>query len=123
MSHHLFMGELRPGRVLPTRVSDHRRVVADDQYGLVAEVLERAQLAQHDREAEVDVRRSGVDAELHPQGLPFLQRAAQLLHQLVLGHYGGHPAADAGHLLLNGVGDPTHLRCTNRCRDLLRARA
>ena len=31
------------------------------------EVLELAELAQHDREAEVDVGRGRVDAELHPQ--------------------------------------------------------
>ena len=57
------------GRVVerPLRVADARGVVADDQHDRVAEVLELAQLAQHDGVAEVDVRRGRVDAELDPQ--------------------------------------------------------
>ena len=60
--------ELRAGGRAAARVAHARGVVADDQHHGVAEVLELAQLAQHDRVAEVDVRRGGVDPELDPQG-------------------------------------------------------
>ena len=57
------------GRVLerPLGIAHARGVVADDQHHRVAEVLELAQLLEHDREPEVDVRRGGVDAQLHAQ--------------------------------------------------------
>ena len=59
--------EHRPGGRAPGRVADARRVVADDQDDGVPEVLELAELLQHDRVAEVQVRRGGVQAELDPQ--------------------------------------------------------
>ncbi len=45
------------------------------------QVLELAQLAQHDRVAEVDVGRGGIDAQLDPQRPPL----GQLLLQPALG--------------------------------------
>jgi len=58
--------------VLSRRIADAGGVIADDQHGLVAEVLELADLTQHDGVAQVDVRCGGVqpqlDAEL-PAGL------------------------------------------------------
>ncbi len=61
------LGEHRAQRRAPRRVADARGVVADDQHHAVAGVLELAQLAQHDRVAEVDVGRGRVDPELHAQ--------------------------------------------------------
>ena len=52
------------------RVADRRGEVADDQHRRVPGVLELPQLAQHDREAQVDVGRGRVDAELHPERPP-----------------------------------------------------
>ena len=53
-----------PRRGAPARVAHPRRVVADDQHHDVAEILELAELLEDDREAEVDVGRGGVDAQL-----------------------------------------------------------
>ena len=58
--------ERRPGGRPPRRVADPGGEVADDQHRDVAEVLELAQLAQHDREAEVDVGGGRVDARASP---------------------------------------------------------
>ena len=57
------------GRVAerPGGIADPGGEVADDEHRDVAEVLELAQLAQNDREAEMDVRGGRVDPELHPQ--------------------------------------------------------
>ena len=60
------------------RIADPRRVVADDQDGDVARVLEGAQPAQDDREAEVDVRAGRVDPELDAQGAAERELALQL---------------------------------------------
>ena len=57
----------RAGARAAAGIADPGRVVADDQHDRVAEVLELAQLLEHDREAEVDVRRGRVDPELDPQ--------------------------------------------------------
>ena len=51
----------------PLGSPDAGRVVADDQDDGVAEVLELAQLLQHDGEPEVDVGRGRVDPELDAQ--------------------------------------------------------
>ena len=51
----------------PDGIADLGGEVAEDQHRGVAELLELAELAQHDGESEVDVGRGGVDAELHPQ--------------------------------------------------------
>ncbi len=63
----LLGGERRAGRRAARRVADPGGEVPDDEHRDVAEVLELAQLAQHDREPEVDVRRGRVDAQLHPE--------------------------------------------------------
>ena len=63
----LLLREPGPGGRLARRVTDLGGEVADDQHRDVAELLELAQLAQHDREPEVDVGRGRVDAELDPQ--------------------------------------------------------
>ena len=51
----------------PAGVAHARRVVADDQHDDVTQVLELAELLQHDRVAEMDVRRRRVEAQLHAQ--------------------------------------------------------
>ena len=74
----LLLRELRARRRLPRRVAEHRGEVADDQHGLVSAVLEQAEPAQHDREAEMDVGCGRVDAELHTQRRAALDLRAQL---------------------------------------------
>src|SRR5581483_7475593 len=74
----LGLREARPGGRLARRVADLSGEVADDEHGDVAELLELAQLAQDDREAEVDVGRGRVDAELHPEGHAAPELAAQV---------------------------------------------
>src|SRR5581483_2836854 len=63
----LLVREHRALRRAAGRVADACRVVAHDQDDRVAGVLPRAQLVEHEREAEVDVRRGGIDAELDAQ--------------------------------------------------------
>ena len=63
----LLLGEGRAGGGPTGRVADPGGEVPDDEHRDVAEILELAQLAQDDREPEVDVGRSRVDAQLHPQ--------------------------------------------------------
>ena len=72
-------------RRAPARVADARGVVADDQHDAVAEVLELAQLLQHDRVAEVDVGRGRVDPELDAQLAPVARGGRQLGLQAALG--------------------------------------
>jgi len=79
----LVLAQSRPRDRLARRITDHRGEVADDQHGDVTEVLEAAQPAQHDREAQVDVGGGWVDAELHPQRPAGLE----LLPQLGLGDH------------------------------------
>jgi hypothetical protein len=76
-------GELGPGLRTPARVADHARVVADDHHDLVAEVLERAQLPQADRVAEVDVGRRRVEPLLDAQRPLLGDRARELPAKLV----------------------------------------
>ena len=68
-----------PRRRAPGRIAHARRVVADDQHDGVPEVLELAQLLQHDGVAEVQVGRRRVQAELDAQrpalGQALLERA------------------------------------------------
>jgi hypothetical protein len=63
----LRLAEHRAQARAPRGVPHARGVVADDQHDTVTGVLELAQLAQHDRVTEVDVRRGRIDAELHAQ--------------------------------------------------------
>ncbi len=65
----------------------------------MAQVLELAQLAQHDRVTDVQVRARRVHAELHAELTPLLARLAQLLLEAVLGDdLIGAPAQDANGL-------------------------
>jgi hypothetical protein len=80
----LLARELRPQLVPPAGVPHHRRRVADDEDDRVAELLDRAELHQRDRVADVEVRRARIHAELHAQGLLRLQRALDALGELAL---------------------------------------
>ena len=62
------------------------------------ELLELAELAQHDREPEVDVGRGGVDAELDPQRAP----GAELAAEVGLGDEVDRAGADDAELLVDG---------------------
>ena len=51
----------------------------------MAEVLELAQLLQDDRVAEVDVRRRGIEAELHAELAPLARGRLELALETALG--------------------------------------
>ena len=65
--------QLGAGGGAPAGVPYTRGVVAHDEHDRVAQVLELAQLAQHDRVPEVDVGCGGIDAELGAQRPPLGQ--------------------------------------------------
>jgi hypothetical protein len=67
------------------RVADHRREVADDEHGLMAEILELPELAQHDGVAQVEVRPARVAAELDDERPAGLLGLLQLLGEGVFG--------------------------------------
>ncbi len=54
------------------------REIAQDQHGGVPQVLELAELPEHDGEAEMDVGGRGIDPQLHPEGLVTAQFLAQV---------------------------------------------
>ena len=70
--------ELRAQRGASARIAHARGVVADDEDHDVAQVLELAELLQDHRVAEVDVRRRGVQTELHAQRTALRELALQL---------------------------------------------
>jgi hypothetical protein len=76
---YLLGGEHGPRRRAARGVADARRVVADDQDDGVAEILELAQLLEHDRVPEMQVARGRIQPELDAQraalGEPRLERA------------------------------------------------
>ena len=65
--------------VLAGRIADERGVVADDEHGFVAEVLELPEFAQDNAVAEMQVGRGGVATEFDAQGLAGLEFLEQLL--------------------------------------------
>ena len=71
VAHDLVVRKLRARFRAAGGVADHRGEVADDEDGLVAEILKLPELLQRDGEAEVNVRRGGIDAELD------IERAAE----------------------------------------------
>ena len=64
----------------------------------MAELLELAELAEHDREPEVDVGRRRVDAELGPQRAP----GAELAPEVGLGDEIHRTGAQNAELLVDG---------------------
>ena len=89
---------------LPGRVADLGGEVADDQDRDVAELLELAELAQHDGEAEVDVGRGRVDAELGPQRAA----GAELAAEVGLGDEVDGSGAEDAQLIVDGGGRRDH---------------
>ena len=58
--------------------------VADDQHHVVAGVLELTQFLEHHGVSEVNIRRGGVDPQLHPQRAPLRPGTLELSLQLAL---------------------------------------
>src|SRR5205085_1801235 len=84
---YLLARQQRSRRGLAGRVADQSREVADKKDDCVAEFLKRAQLANHDRVAEVYVGRGRVCAEFYAQGLSCLRTLLKLCAQVVLADY------------------------------------
>lgn len=61
-------GELRAGGGASARVADHGGEVADDEDGVVAEVLELAEFGEADGVAEVDIWGGGIDTHFDAEG-------------------------------------------------------
>jgi hypothetical protein len=59
--------QLRSRRVAPRRITDRAGEVADQEVDAVAEVLKPPQRTQHDRMAEMQIRRGRICAELHDE--------------------------------------------------------
>ena len=62
---HFLMRQLRPRNGTTARVADHSGEVANDQNGLVAEVLKLPQFSQDNRMAKVNVRGGRIDSEFY----------------------------------------------------------
>jgi hypothetical protein len=79
----------------PESTGHARGVVADDQDDGVPEVLELAQLLEHDRVPEVNVGGGRVEPELHPQrpalGKALLERPLRQAIHRVAGEMGRRP--------------------------------
>ena len=108
----LLLREAGPGGRLARRVTDLGGEVADDQDRGVTELLELAQLAQHDREAEVDVGRGRVDAELDPQRAA----GAELAPEVGLGDEVDRAGAQDAELLVDGERAGTAMTTRERYR-------
>ena len=94
----------RPGRGAPRRVADAGRPVADDEHRQVAGVLELAQLAEHDRVAQVDVGRGRVDPELDAQRAAERQLALELAGREHVDR-AGRKALGVAHARAEGLGE------------------
>ena len=77
---YLLGGERRARAVAPARVADARREVANQEDDGVPQVLQLAQLGEHDGVPKVNVGRGGVQAELDAQWLAAGRRARQLAY-------------------------------------------
>ncbi len=99
--HDLIVRKLRARHRPTARVADHRREIADDQHGIVPEILELPQLGERDGEAEMNVRRRRIDSELYRQRAP----EPQLLEQLFLADDLRGAAGDELELTLRGHRD------------------
>ncbi len=100
---HLLARERRTRFGLARGVANHRREIANEKNSGVAFLLEVLELAQHDRMAEVQIRRGGIDAEFHAQGFAGGARALDLRAQLLLADDFVGAAAQGGHLVVGGA--------------------
>ena len=71
--------QLRARNVLPARIADARREVADDQRDVVTRFRKALKLVQHDHEAEVQIGARRIDSELN------VERTAELQTRFELG--------------------------------------
>ncbi len=103
IGQHLFVGELGAGLALAGRVADHAGVVADDQHGLVSQVLEHAQLSQRHGVAQVKIGDGRVHAQLDAQRFAGLRGPVELLRQFLLRENLDHAAPNHGQLLFDAL--------------------
>ena len=101
-------------------IADHPREVADQKDRAVAAILEVAQLLQHDRVAEMQVRRRGIRAELDAQRFSALRRALELANEIVLGDDLDRATPQDGQLFADRPHDAPS--STSRMRRIPRAR-
>jgi hypothetical protein len=94
----LLFGEHGTGLVLPGRIPDPGREVADDEHGRMSVVLEGFQLAEDDRPPQRDVVGRRVQSELHPQRPADLQLVGEAVGR---DHLGGVPG-ERVYLLVGG---------------------
>ena len=97
----LLLGQLRSGLVTARRIAHQRGVIADDDDGGVAQVLELTQLAQRNRVPEVHVDARRVDTILHPQRAILADGSLQFLEEFGLGDDLLHAALEDLELLGN----------------------
>src|SRR5581483_8015972 len=65
----VFRAERRPRRGTPGRIANHPSEIADQENRRVPEILKVFQLAQNHRVPKMEIRRSGIHAELHAKSL------------------------------------------------------
>ena len=74
----LFMRQRGPGDLLPGGISDHPGEIADDEDDAMAELLEVLHLADHNRVAEVEVGRGGIESDFDGQRFAARQLGLQI---------------------------------------------
>ena len=88
---------MRPCHRAPTRVADHSREVADDENGFVPGILKIPQLREGDTVTEVNIRRSGVNAQLNAERAAEFQFCLQFFKAEDFGGTAGKEI-DIGHV-------------------------
>ncbi len=90
----LLKGERRARLGAATWVANHPGEVANDEHGLMPQVLKLPQLAEHHRMPDVEIGTARVAAELNSQGRAGSFGPLQLFHEGGLRHDVFHPTAD-----------------------------
>ena len=80
----LILGKLGAGLVAARGVANQCRIVADDDDGGMAQLLELAQLSERDRMSKMDVDASWVDAVLDAKRAVFTDRTLELFEEFGL---------------------------------------
>jgi hypothetical protein len=84
------------------RITDHAGEIADDEDGLVAQILELAKLAEHNRVTEMEVGPAGVTTELHAERLVGLDGSLKLPNEVLFRNDLRGPSFDEVHLFVDG---------------------
>ncbi len=79
----LFRGQFRTGFAPIGGIADQGGVIADDQHGLMAQLLEQPQLAQRNGVAQMNVDAGRIDAVLDAQRLTGLDAVSEFADQFV----------------------------------------